>query len=277
MSYPQPDSYGEPVPVVHLPFSALAGGPADISVRISGRISPGGPATVVFLHGGWGHEFYPLDAAALAPVRVVIPDRSGYGGSTPITALPPDFHRLAMHETAAVLDALGIDRAVWWGHSDGAVIAALAGLEIPHRTAAVVLEALHYTAAKPGSRAFFELMAGDPDAFGPQISARLAAEHGDDRWRQVLRLDGRAWLDLAAAGDLDLYDGRLGTLVPPTLIIHGGQDPRTEPGELAAITAALPRAGRSLHPQGRHSPHSERSVRRQVLADAAAFVRSLAD
>jgi pimeloyl-ACP methyl ester carboxylesterase len=139
----------------------------------------------------------------------------------------------------------------------------------------VVLEALHLTAVKPGSRAFFEQMATDPDSFGPRIAAVLAGDHGEDRWRDVLRLDGRAWLELAQAATGDLYGGRLTTLAPPALVVHGRQDPRTEPGELAAILAALPGARQSIQPAGRHSPHSERATCEAVLADIAAFTREV--
>src|SRR5687767_8623527 len=79
---------------------------------------------LVFLHGGWGYEFYPFDAqiAVLgATHRIVIPDRTGYGRSPRIAALPPRFHEAAANETLGVLDELGIARAALWGHSDGAV------------------------------------------------------------------------------------------------------------------------------------------------------------
>ena len=53
-----------------------------------------------------------------------------------------------------MLDQLGIEKAVWWGHSDGAVIGALAAIIAPQPVDAV-----------------FERI---------------------DRWRDVLRLDGPA-------------------------------------------------------------------------------------
>src|SRR6478736_617300 len=76
--------------------------------------------------GGRGVALYPPTAQAEAlrgRARLVVPTRSGYGGSTPLAELAPGFHERAADETVAVLDALGIERAVLWGHSDGAVIA----------------------------------------------------------------------------------------------------------------------------------------------------------
>src|SRR5690349_6673300 len=64
---------------------------------------PGDPS-IVHLHGGWGYEIYPVATDA------VIPDRTGYGRSTPIDELAPRFHEAAAIETERFLDALGITR-----------------------------------------------------------------------------------------------------------------------------------------------------------------------
>ena len=106
-------------------------GPTRTYIRDAGAGAP-----LIFLHGGWGYEVYPFDRQIDAldrQYRILIPDRSGYGRSPRITSLPPDFHRRAAAETTQVLDALEIDHAVLWGHSDGAVIAALMGLAAPSR------------------------------------------------------------------------------------------------------------------------------------------------
>ena len=190
---------------------AAAGG-----VHIAYTDEGAGPA-VVFLHGGWGAALYPVtaQAAALAGrARLLVPTRSGYGRSTPLTEFAPGFHERAAAETLAVLDALGIGRAVLWGHSDGAVIAAHAALQAPGRVAGVVLEALHLYGDKPGSHRFFADTAEDPDWVGERAAAILAGEHGADRWRGVLRMNARAWLDLRRRlpRPADLYGGRLGAI-----------------------------------------------------------------
>jgi pimeloyl-ACP methyl ester carboxylesterase len=209
---------------------------------------------------------------------VVIPDRSGYGRSTSLDAFPADFHLRAAQETLALLDALGIEQAAWWGHSDGAVIAAMAAIHAPQRVSAAILEALHYSAVKPRSRAFFQRMASEPDSFGEPIRRSLAAEHGEPRWRTIVQLDGQAWLDLAAAATTtahaNLYDDRLSRLRCPTLVVHGDEDPRTEPGELDAIVAEIPHAQLSLHRAGGHSPHSAASSKDAVTAAVVEFLDS---
>jgi pimeloyl-ACP methyl ester carboxylesterase len=261
------------MPSLLLPSSPLAG---KRSVTIAYRQEGHGPA-LVFLHGGWGYDVYPIDVEAFDRHTVIIPWRSGYGRSSPVDAFPSDFHSRAVQETLLVLDALGIARAVWWGHSDGAVIAAIAAIEAPHRVQAVVLEALHYFADKPRSRTFFQRMATEPESFSERIRRTLAAEHGDDRWRTVLHLDGQAWLDLAhdaATPDADLYRGRLPQVRVQTLIVHGGMDPRSEPGEREAIVAALPQARCSFHADAGHCPHAE-SSREAVTSAINEFLGSL--
>jgi pimeloyl-ACP methyl ester carboxylesterase len=263
------------VPTVAIPFSPLAGGR---SVTISYQRQGDGPP-LVFLHGGWGYDIYPIDVAAfMSSHTVIIPSRSGYGESSPLEVFPPDFHSCAVDETLALLDTLGLERAVWWGHSDGAVIAALAAIQAPDRVQAVILEATHVRGDKPRSRAFFEQMAWAPDSFGDRVRRTLAAEHGEDRWRHLVHLDGEAWLDLARRADgpsIDLYGGRLDQIVCPTLVVHGGLDPRSEPGELETLLAALPQARLSFHPDAGHSPHSELS-QGPVTKAVAAFLASLA-
>jgi len=235
----------------------------------------------VFLHGGWGYAFYPFErqAAALeARHRVLIPDRTGYGGSGDLDVQPPDFHRRAAAETLATVDALGVDRAAFWGHSDGAVIALWIALLAPDRVAAVVAEATHYFRRKPRSRDFFETMRDAPDDLGGRVAAALERDHGA-RWRSLIRMNGDAWLRIAAEassdGD-DLYDGRLRQVAAPVLLVHGGRDPRTEPGELDAVTDDL--EGRSarttllLLEEGGHSPHSEAATAERVTSEATSFL-----
>ena len=88
------------MPHIDLPSSALA--PGVSPVRVYYRDTGTGPP-IVILHGGWGHDIYPFDrqVAALAGLhRVVVPDRTGYGGSGRIVRQATDFHRRAAAETS---------------------------------------------------------------------------------------------------------------------------------------------------------------------------------
>jgi len=175
--------------------------PGVSPVRIHYRDAGEGPP-IVILHGGWGYDVYPFDRQidALSPRhRIIIPDRTGYGGSGTIER-------------------------------------------------------------KPGSRAFFEGVAAKPRS-------------------KFLETHSRAWLGIAdeAAPGEDFYGGRLSVLQPPRLVIHGARDPRTEPGELKALGAALERRAEGLghvevFAEGGHSPHSEQATSAQVTETALRFL-----
>lgn len=230
----------------------------------------------MLLHGGWGYDFYPHDhAIATLDRRFVIPDRTGYGKSPHIAELPPNFHVAAAIETEKLLDALGVERCVLWGHSDGAVIATLLALRTPDRYGGVIVEAIHLDREKPRSRDFFLRMVNDPDAFGERVMRKLADEHGEDYWRTIIRAGGRAWLDIAATPNEDFYEHRLHELRVPMLVVHGADDPRTEPGELDRIRREVPTARIEMIDGGGHSPHSGRGSAALCTEIVADFLASL--
>ena len=233
-------------------------------VKIHHRIEGEGEALLI-LHGGWGYSAYPFDhqiTALRTNWKVIVPDRSGYGRSTHIAdGLPTDFHHRAADETLAFLNELGIDRAVIWGHSDGAVIGAILGIIAPDRIRSLILESFHYYRVKSRSLEFFEKLAFHPETLAESLSTKFAAEHGKEYWKTIITSQSRAWLDLAEKskrGDEDLYGGRLHELRVPTLFIHGRHDPRTEPDELDAVRSAVRKCEMKIL-DAYHSPHSEAS------------------
>ncbi|MGH9875317.1 MAG: alpha/beta fold hydrolase [Pyrinomonadaceae bacterium] len=249
------------MPIASLQTSLLVPGvsPVDIFYRDEGDGVP-----LVLLHGGWGYNLNPFNRQLEKlrdEFRVLCPDRSGYGNSTRLNnGFPVDFHYRAAAETLSVLDALAIERAFFWGHSDGAVIAAIIGFTAPDRVRGLILEAFHYYRMKPSSREFFETLARRPEALGAELCGRFALEFGGEHWRELITSHAEVWIDIAlksSGPQDDLYDGRLSEVVAPTLVIHGRLDPRTEPGELEAVAAQLPHAEMQILESAGHSPHSE--------------------
>ena len=234
---------------------------------------------LVFLHGGWGYGVYPFDQQITEfgnRYRILIPDRSGYGHSTRVNGdMPLDFHRNAAAEMFLFLDALGIENAFLWGHSDGAVIAAMMGLIAPERCAGVILEAFHFLRKKPGSRSFFERFAAHPKDLSEGTRKLLAEDHGEAHWPNMLRRNCSAWFRIAdnvQRPDEDLYDGRLGEFRAPGLFLHGSLDPRTEPGEMDRVRQALPQARMRFVSNGKHSPHSEEAAAKECNESADEFL-----
>lgn len=250
------------LPFIQLQDSPLAGGPARIHYR---QFASGHP--LIFLHGGWGYQIYPLteQQVSIPGIQVLIPDRSGYGRSTKPSIFSVDFHRFAAAETLAVMDALSIDQAVLWGHSDGAVISVWMGILAPQRCRGLILEALHYDREKPHSREFFSTLAANPDILGERVISILKADHGE-QWRDPVQGDCQAWLEIAAlkSPHPDLYAGKLSELIVHVALVHGQSDPRTEPEELDHVRRELPSAEFHLIAGAGHSPHSERGFQQQV-------------
>jgi pimeloyl-ACP methyl ester carboxylesterase len=249
------------LPTVSLQSSPLV---PDVSpVEIYYR-EEGGGTPVILLHGGWGYGLNPFNRQLEKlrdEFRVLCPDRSGYGSSTRLNnGFSIDFHYRAAAETLSFLDVLGIERAFFWGHSDGAVIAAIIGFTAPARVRGLILEAFHYYRMKPGSREFFETLASQPEALGAELCGRFALEFGEKNWRDLITSHAKVWSDIAfesSGREDDLYGGKLKEVRAPALIIHGRFDPRTEPGELDAVTAQLPQAEMHILDAAGHSPHSE--------------------
>ncbi len=269
------------MPLLKLHESPHAPGvsPVKIYYRDSGRGKP-----LLYLHGGWGYSYYPVDRQMEefgGRFRFLIPDRTGCGRSTHWTGdAPLDFHRQAAAEMTALLDALGIEKCSLWGHSDGAVIAVFMGLANPDRYERLLLEAFHYYRGKVSSREFFARAAVNPGELKERTRERLAAEHGETYWTEVVRRNAQAWLRIGEPGvhaHEDLYDGRLGELTVPTLFLHGRLDPRTEPGEMARVREVFPKCEMRFIENGRHSPHSQDDAFQEFNAVMSAFLRGELD
>ena len=220
-----------------------------------------GPA-MLLSHAGWGRyvNWFYSQMEAFPDQRLVIPDRRGYGRSTPVDHLPTDYHRHNAGDMLALLDGLSIDETILWGHSDGAVIAAWMALKAPDRVRALMLEGTHLWRRKPGSlEAFREGISHPENYLEERAIQRLREGHGT-RWRQVVANWGNAWLALyEMAGDL--YNGRLGEIGVPTLVLHGVNDPHTDLEEIEALADQIPGATLHLFPEVEHSLHSERGNR----------------
>jgi pimeloyl-ACP methyl ester carboxylesterase len=94
-----------------------------------------GPA-VLLLHGFPEHPFswrHQVDPIAEAGFRVIVPSQRGYAG-TDAPADPQTYSvKSLVADLSGLLDALGIEQAVWFGHDWGSMPAWFSGVYAPER------------------------------------------------------------------------------------------------------------------------------------------------
>jgi pimeloyl-ACP methyl ester carboxylesterase len=110
-------------------------GGGELTVALWGDLTAGTP--VLAVHGLTASSMAWAELATLLPGPVIAPDLRGRGGSGEV----PGPYGMAAHaaDCAAVLDALGVDRALVVGHSMGGFVAAVLAHRHPGRIARLVL------------------------------------------------------------------------------------------------------------------------------------------
>jgi len=134
-------------PARRITLEPRPGSPITLSVHEGGE----GPA-VVLCHGfpelaySWRHQYQPLVDAGF---RVIVPDQRGYGASdAPPDSTDYDIDHLT-GDLVALLDALGIERAVFAGHDWGGFVVWAMPILHPERTLGVIGVNTPYMARSP--------------------------------------------------------------------------------------------------------------------------------
>ena len=129
-----------------MPFISVAG--AHLEYEWIGQDQQG-REPVVLLHEGLGcvsmWKDFPQRLSQAVGTSVFVYSRRGYGRSDPLTA-PRNvryMHDEALQTLPELLDRLGIDRPLLFGHSDGASIALIHAAESTRPVAGLVLLAPH--------------------------------------------------------------------------------------------------------------------------------------
>lgn len=159
--------------------------------------SPQDAPTFILLHEGLGcvklwREF-PHQLAERTGMGVFVFSRKGYGKSSPVSLPRPlDYmSREATQELPMVLDAIGLERGVLLGHSDGATISAVyAGSIEDFRIRGLILMAPHFFAEPIGLNA---IRKAKENYVKSDLREKLARYHDDPD----MAFNGwcNAWLD----------------------------------------------------------------------------------
>ncbi len=231
---------------------------------------------LLLIHGGWGlgvNGFHFQEKTLAHDYHMIIPDRRGYGQSTPVYGFNADFHWQHAEDMLKLLDALQIDRARVWGHSDGAIIGAIMAILAPDRLRGLVFEGGHLYNRKAESQFQMQQVYDDPNLLPEAARVKLAHYHGADNWPQVIRNWAGAWIELYQR-DGDVYHDRLAEIRCPLLIIHGAHDEHTPVSEMEELARRIPLARLVIYSSGGHSLHDQRGPREECTLLAHEFFQT---
>jgi pimeloyl-ACP methyl ester carboxylesterase len=247
--------------------------PTRLEYRMIGP-RPDVASTIVMLHEGlgsvglWGS--FPDELAAATGAGVFVYSRAGYGKSNPAT-LPRTLNFMdeeALETLPRVLTAIGFQRGILLGHSDGASIATIyAGSVQDHRVRGLALIAPHFFTEAMGldsiRRTRDEFAAGT-------LRKKLERWHADAEG--AFRSWAEPWLD-PAFRNWDITEA-LGYIRVPILIVQGEDD---QYGTLKQLEIARDECFCPVETVvlsgARHSP--QRDKPRETLAAVAAFINRL--
>ena len=239
----------------------------DLPATAAGR-----PA-LVLLHEGLGSasmwRAFPERLAAATGCRVVAGSRAGYGASDPYAEprTPRYMHREAEEALPAFLAALGIERPVLVGHSDGGSIALLFAGAFPDVPLGVAVMAPHAFVEEETLAGLRAAKAAWETTDWPR---KLARHHADAP--RVFREWNDTWLS-PAFRDWNI-EARLRDIRCPLLAMQGEDDEYATLRQIDVIAERVPGARLLKLRACGHAPHRDQEG--QVLAALADFAAGLA-
>lgn len=238
-------------------YGVLSVGSQRLEYRMIGP-RPGTAPTLAVLHEGLGcvglWNDFPDKLSVATGCGVFVYSRAGYGQSSPVSLPRPlsYMHDEARETLPRLLDAIGFQRGLLIGHSDGASIAAIyAGTHQDHRIGGLVLMAPHFFTEDEGISSIMEARktyeTGD-------LRARLARWHADPD--NAFKGWNDAWLD-PEFRKWDITE-QLAYVRVPILIVQGEDD---QYGTVRQIEVAREECycpvEVALLPDVRHSPQRD--------------------
>ena len=232
---------------------------------------PKNAVTAIFLHEGLGSiaqwRDFPDRIADAIDCAVIVYERLGHGGSAPLEeARPPDYHmQEAKFVLPDVMDAFGVERAIFVGHSDGATIGLLFAALHPERTLGVIAEAPHVFIEEISLEG---IRAAREDFDTGTLRGRLQSYHGEntdsmfDAWADT-------WLN-PAYRDWSVED-QLPAVKAPVLLVQGENDEYGTAEQLKRVADGVSGPSETLLlPDCGHAPHFEK--REEVFEATLRFI-----
>ncbi len=239
--------------------------------RIEYKMAAGAPM-LVFLHEGLGSmamwKDFPARCADATRCGLLVYSRYGYGKSDSLReARRVDFmHDEALNALPELLDKLGVERPILFGHSDGASIALIYAGGAGREVRGLILMAPHVMVEDVGLRRIEQAKQAYEST---DLREKLARYHADPDsafrgWNEIwLDPDFRAW-------NIEEYLPRIGC---PVLAIQGEDDEYGTMEQIERIERAIPRAEVMRLKACGHSPHRDQPD--PVIERVAQFVNEI--
>lgn len=232
---------------------------------ITNKNNPDAPI-LIFLHDSWGctemWEDFPERTADIFGLNALVYDRQGYGKSSPFPT--EERTKFYLHKEAdeliRIMDALGISKAVLYGHSDGATIALIAAATYPERVNAIMVEGAHSFVEEKGKAAVRE---SRDKAKHNSLLKSLEKYHGD-KTEELFKRWHEAWLgDFFADWSIIPI---LKNIQCPVLAFRGEGDPYDTVAQLNVIEREItsPVTAR-VTPNAAHTPRKENEEETETL------------
>lgn len=220
--------------------------------RIYHEDSGGRGLPLVLAHGFlMDHDMFAPQVAALgSEYRVVTWDERGHG----LTETTPDDFSYwdSADDLRGLLDALGIERAVVGGMSQGGFVSLRFALRHPERVAGLVLMDTQSGLEDPEKLPQYDMMAdvwateGPSDMISDTVAAIIIGPNRPESAAWIAKWKARPkesvrqiFRTLVTRDDIT---GRLGEIASPALVVHGEEDTAIEMPLAEALAAGLPKA-----------------------------------
>lgn len=217
-----------------------------------------GPA-IVFVHGtgGSGKVWFNQLRRFEASYQVIAPDLPGYGE----TPLPEHIRSIDDYPAflSALLDAMGIDQAIFAGNSMGGRVSLQLALDQPERVAGLIL--LNASGLTLPGVPTFRVRDAAPEEFAARLYYRAAqrtalAERFAHSPEQVRARE--TMLRLTQPPLRQDMQARLGEIQVPTLVIWGEGDQIIPPAYADAFVEGIPGSQLAMIERAGHVPMIER-------------------
>lgn len=260
-------------------------------------VEAGAGEPVVILHGGAGvgAEHFGVVAGLAKRFRVILPDRPGHGLSDEFAYRHLDLRKHNVEFVEALLDELGIERAMLVGNSYGGFMAICFALAHPERVSRLVILSffpgidrklplimrlmvtpvlgaiLGRTVGRPsmrGTRRFFSRYIVAHIERMPDELVELETMHSKRHGREIAGLF-RAGLTARGFRPRYLVGDELRQIAVPTVVLWGERDAfmRVEDGR--NVAARIPAARFEVIPDAGHLPSTDRPEETAALLERA--------